>query len=149
MMTQFQVGDTPRGSDPHDPIEADRCKDNKDMDELFKPPRPDNSGRGNAEERGDSVISTPAEVAAEAQPAAPGPAPAAPKPAVRVLGSKRKSKVKVKPRRKVKAKAKAKKVTAKKPTTHRKTTAKKTTAKKLGGRKSPSARALKVRSRQK
>jgi sec-independent protein translocase protein TatB len=137
-MTQFQVGDTPRASDPHDPIQADRCKDLKDMGELFKPPRPNNSGRGNAEDRGEVAVSTPAEVAAQAQPAAPGSAPAAPKPAVRVLGSKRKSKVKVK------VKSKARKPAAKKPAT-RKPAAKKTTAKKLGARRSPSARALKVR----
>jgi FtsP/CotA-like multicopper oxidase with cupredoxin domain len=148
MMTQFQVGDSPRTSDPHDPIEADRCKDLKDMGELFRPrPRQDNSGRGNAEDRPADTVSVPADVPADA-PASPAPAPAAapapaPKPAVRVLGSKRKSKVKVKPRRKVKVKAKAKKVTAKKPAT-RKTTAKKTT-RKLTTRKSPSARALKVR----
>jgi FtsP/CotA-like multicopper oxidase with cupredoxin domain len=143
MMTQFQVGDTPRTSDPHDPIEADRCRDLKDMGELFKPPRPNNSGRGNAEDRGEVAVSTPAEVAAEAQPAAPGSVPAAPKPAVRVLGSKRRSKVKVKSKAKARKPA-VRKPAAKKPAT-RKPAAKKTTAKKLGARRSPSARALKVR----
>jgi hypothetical protein len=147
MMTQFQVGDMDRTQDPHDPIEADKCKDFKDMGELFRP-KPNNSGRGNAEERGNDTISVPADVPAEqAAAAAPAPAsgapaaPGAPKPGIKVLGSKRKSKVKVKPRRKVKAKAK--KVTAKKPVS--KTTGKKPAAKKLGARKSPSARALKVR----
>jgi FtsP/CotA-like multicopper oxidase with cupredoxin domain len=147
MMTQFQVGEMDRTQDPHDPIEADKCKDFKDMGELFRP-KPNNSGNGNgngnAEERGNDTISVPADVPAEqAAATAPAPAsgapaaPAAPKPGVKVLGSKRKSKVKVKPRRKVKAKAK--KVTAKKPVS------KKPAAKKLGARKSPSARALKVR----
>jgi hypothetical protein len=151
MMTQFQVGDMDRAQDPHDPIEADKCKDFKDMGELFRP-KPNNSGNGNgngngnAEERGNDTISVPADIPAEpaaaAAPASGAPAaPAAPKPGIKVLGSKRKSKVKVKPRRKVKAKAK--KVTAKKPVS--KTTAKKPAAKKLGARKSPSARALKVR----
>jgi spore coat protein A, manganese oxidase len=153
MMTQFQVGDHDRSSDPHDPIEADRCKDNKDMGELFRPPRPrqDNSGSGSSgdsgsSEGGKSSISVPADVPAGPAPAASAAPAPAPKPGIKVLGSKRKSKVKLKPRRKVKAK---KKVTAKKPvakkTTAKKPAAKKTTTRKLRTRKSPSARALKVR----
>ena len=91
MMTQFQVGDAERSSDPHDPIDADKCKDMKDLGPLFH--RPDDDG-GKGEGKGS--ISVPAAI-----PVAPAPAPA---PQVRVLGSIKRSK----PKRKVKTKVKAK-----------------------------------------
>jgi FtsP/CotA-like multicopper oxidase with cupredoxin domain len=117
MMTQFQVGDASRDVDPHDPIEADKCKELEDMDELYRPPRTDNSGKGKG------GISVPSAIPAT---------PAAPVPQVNVLGSvKRSKKHKVK---KVKLKARPKrKLTAKK----------KIKAKpKAGARRSPSKRAL-------
>ncbi|MDX6375789.1 MAG: hypothetical protein QOE98_92, partial [Gaiellaceae bacterium] len=109
MMTQFQVGDTPRALDVNDPIKGDPCKDIGRMGDLFKPDE-DKGGRGGGRRDDDVAISVPVDVpvAGAAPPVSPVPAPAAPKPAVRVLGSKRKSKVKVKPRRKVKVKAKSK-----------------------------------------
>jgi spore coat protein A, manganese oxidase len=108
MMTQFQVGDAVRGADPNDPIDADPCKDLKDLRDLV--PREDSSGSGSG--RSISVPDAPA--------AAPAGAPApAQKPTV--LGSIKKSKPKrkkLKARRKVKPKAK-RKVKAKGKTTKR------------------------------
>jgi FtsP/CotA-like multicopper oxidase with cupredoxin domain len=125
MMTQFQVGDTPRSLDVNDPIKGDPCKDNDKMGDLFKPDD-DNSGRGGGRRDDENVsISVPVDVpvAGAAPPVSPvpvpAPAPAAPKPAVRVLGSKRKSKAKVKPRRKVKVKAKPKAKAHAKPKTRK------------------------------
>ncbi|HEX2102152.1 MAG TPA: multicopper oxidase family protein [Solirubrobacteraceae bacterium] len=122
MMTQFQVGDASRDTDPHDPIEADKCKALKDLDELYKEPRkPDNSGTGSG-----GGILVPAAI-----PAAPAPAQ------VKVLGSVKTSKPKRKAK-KVKLKAKPKrKLTAKKSVKAR------AKAKpKAGARKSRSARNL-------
>jgi len=109
MMTQFQVGDGVRGADPNDPIDADPCKDHKDLKDLV--PRPDSSGPGS----GGQPISAPS---------APAPAGAAPAPAPKptVLGSVKKSKPKrkkLKAKRKVKPKVKAK-VKPKRKTTKRK-----------------------------
>jgi spore coat protein A, manganese oxidase len=107
MMTQFQVGNATRDIDLHDPIEADKCKDLKDMKDLYELPKDDDDrGRG----RGNGSIAVPVAV-----PAAP--AAAAPAPKVSVLGSVKKSKpkrkvkkvkVKAKPKRKVVAKKKVK-----------------------------------------
>jgi spore coat protein A, manganese oxidase len=130
MMTQFQVGDADRASDPHDPIEADKCKDLKDRVDF---PRPeDNSGKGNGG-GGGSSIAVPAAIPAAAGPA---PTPAAPAPQVKVLGSVKKSK-KTKKKKVVRAKHKT--------TTHKVKAKPKTKLKakpKAGARKSPSARNL-------
>jgi spore coat protein A, manganese oxidase len=119
MMTQFQVGGATRDVDPHDPIEADKCKDLKDAKPLYtKPEEPKGS------------ISVPVAIPT---PAAAPAAPAAAAPAVKVLGSVKKSKRKVK---KIKGKPK-RKVTAKK-----KVKVKAKAKPKAGARKSPSKRSL-------
>jgi spore coat protein A len=100
MMTQFQVGGATRDADLHDPIEADKCKDVKDISDLFHLP----------EEPGKGGISVP--VAVPAAPAAPAPVVVSPAPQVKVLGSVKKSK----PKRKIKKRVVKKKVTHKKAT---------------------------------
>jgi spore coat protein A, manganese oxidase len=109
MMTQFQVGPAGRGDDVNDPIDADPCKDLRELRDLV--PREDSSGPGSGQQ-----IPVPDVPAPEATP---GPAAPAPRPTV--LGSVKKSKPKrrkLKAKRKVKPKAKTKrKVTAKRKVT--------------------------------
>ena len=118
MMTQFQVGPVGRGDDPNDPIDADPCKDLRDITELVPRPREDNSGPGSTSSgSGSSGSGSSGSGGGISVPNVPTAAPQRP----RVLGSIKKS-VPKKKKRKVKVKAKKRKVKAKKKVTAKRRT---------------------------
>jgi len=137
MMTQFQVGDADRASDPHDPIEADKCKSEKDMTPF---PKLEDSHSGG--------ISVPAAIPAPAHAVAPAPAAAAPR--VAVLGKvERHTSGK---KRKTVKKKRTKHTTHSTSSTHTSKSRPKSKAKpkpkpKAGARTSPSRRSLSKRGR--
>jgi hypothetical protein len=137
MMTQFQVGDADRASDPHDPIEADKCKSEKDMTPF---PKLEDSHSGG--------ISVPAAIPAPADAVAPAPAAAAPR--VAVLGKvERHTSGK---KRKTVKKKRTKHTTHSTSSTHTSKSKSKSKAKpkpkpKAGARTSPSRRSLSKRGR--